>query len=60
MEDYEILKMSDVGFLVGKQGSDVATLGSDVIIRKESYAQLLDTIYHGRNIFRVVKEFLRF
>jgi len=39
---------------MGKNGSDIANHGADVILLDDNFKSMLSTVNFGRNIFRVV------
>lgn len=60
MKDYDILRGADIGYSMGKDGNDIANRGADVILLDDNFESMLTTVNFGRNIFRLVQEFMQF
>jgi len=60
MKDYDILRGANIGYSMGKDGNDIANHGADVILLDDNFESMLTTVSFGRNIFRLVQEFMQF
>ena len=54
------LSKADVGFAMGKTGTDVARDAADIIILDDNFNSIVHAIKWGRNIFDNIRKFLQF
>ena len=58
--DAQALAKADVGFAMGKQGTEAAKNASDIIVLDDNFASIVNSIKWGRNIFDNIRKFLQF
>ena len=58
--DASALSKADVGFAMGKTGTDVARDAADIIILDDNFSSIVHAIKWGRNIFGNIRKFLQF
>jgi len=58
--DAPALKVSDVGFAMGKRGTDVAKDACDIVLLEESFESIVTAVKYGRNVFDCIRKFLQF
>ena len=58
--DAQALKKSDVGFAMGKRGTDIAKNASDIILLDDSFNSIVTAIKYGRNVYDCIRKFLQF
>ena len=58
--DAPALKKADVGFAMGKVGTDVAKEASDIILLDDNFSSIITAIKWGRNIYASIRKFLQF
>jgi len=54
------LKQADVGFAMGKCGTEVAMEASDIILLDDNFASIVKAITWGRNVYDSIRKFLQF
>lgn len=58
--DAPALKKSDVGFAMGKRGTDIAKNASDIILLDDSFKSIVTATKYGRNVYDCIRKFLQF
>ncbi|KAJ1548215.1 Calcium-transporting ATPase 10, plasma membrane-type [Nowakowskiella sp. JEL0078] len=58
--DAPALKVADVGFAMGKSGTQIAINASDIVLLDDNFATLVRSIKWGRNVLNCVRKFLQF
>lgn len=58
--DAQALSKADVGFSMGKEGTEAAKNASDIIILDDNFASIVSSIKWGRSIFDNIRKFLQF
>ncbi|KAI3378141.1 hypothetical protein SNEBB_007085 [Seison nebaliae] len=58
--DGPALKVADVGFAMGIQGTDIAKDASDIIITNDNFASIVKAVLWGRNVYDCITKFLQF
>lgn len=58
--DAPALKKADVGFAMGKTGSDVCKLAADILITDDNFTSIVKACMWGRNVYDNIKRFLQF
>lgn len=58
--DAPAMKKSDVGFAMGKRGTDIAKNASDIILLDDSFSSIVTAMKYGRNVFDCIRKFLQF
>jgi Ca2+ transporting ATPase len=58
--DAPALKKSDVGFAMGKKGTDIAKEASDIILLNDTFSSIITAIKYGRNVYDCIRKFVQF
>ena len=58
--DGPALRISDIGFSMGIQGTNVAKEASDIIITDDNLLSIVKAISCGRNVFDCISKFIQF
>ena len=58
--DAPALLKSDVGFSMGKAGTDVCKNASSIVLTEDDFCSVIIAIKYGRNIYDNVRKFLQF
>jgi magnesium-transporting ATPase (P-type) len=56
--DAAALKKADVGFAMGKAGTEVAKEAADIILLDDNFGSLVTSIKWGRNVYDSIRKFL--
>jgi len=60
IKDAPALKKADVGFALGKVGTEIAKEAADIIIKDDKFSSILSAIKYGRNVYETIKKFIQF
>jgi magnesium-transporting ATPase (P-type) len=58
--DAAALKKADVGFAMGRAGTEVAKEAADIILLDDNFGSLVTSIKWGRNVYDSIRKFLQF
>lgn len=58
--DAPAMKKSDVGFAMGKRGTDIAKAASDIVLLDDSFSSIVTAMKFGRNVYDCIRKFLQF
>ena len=58
--DAPAMKKSDVGFAMGKRGTDIAKNASDIVLLDDSFSSIVTAMKYGRNVYDCIRKFLQF
>jgi Ca2+ transporting ATPase len=58
--DGPALKIADVGFAMGIQGTDIAKEASDIILTDDNFNSIVKAVMWGRNVHDSVSKFIQF
>jgi len=58
--DAQALSKSDVGFAMGREGTDIAKDAADIIILDDNFASIISAVTWGRNIYDCIRKFIQF
>ena len=56
--DAPAIKKADVGFAMGKAGTQVCREASDIILMDDNFTSIIRAVEWGRNIYDSVRKFL--
>jgi calcium-translocating P-type ATPase len=54
------LKQADVGFALGKSGSEVAKEAADIVVLDDNFHSITQAILYGRTIYKSIQKFIVF
>ena len=58
--DGPALRISDIGFSMGIQGTNVAKEASDIILTDDNFKSIVTAMLWGRNVYDAITKFLQF
>ncbi len=58
--DAPALKKADVGFAMGKAGTEIAKEAADIILMDDNFSSIVTAAKWGRNIYQCIRKFLQF
>lgn len=58
--DAPALKEADVGFSMGRSGTQIAMNASDIVLLDDNFGSIVKAIRWGRNVFDSIRKFLQF
>ncbi|XP_065670637.1 plasma membrane calcium-transporting ATPase 3 [Hydra vulgaris] len=58
--DAPALKIADVGFAMGIQGTEVAKEASDIILTDDNFQSIVKAVMWGRNVYDSISKFIQF
>ncbi len=60
INDAPAIKHADVGFAMGKTGSDITKESADVVLLDDSFSGVVKAVAFGRNVYRNLQRFIIF
>lgn len=60
INDAPAIKQADVGFAMGKVGSEITKEASDVVLLDDSFSSVVKAVSFGRNVYRNLQRFILF
>lgn len=60
INDAPAIKNADIGFAMGKSGSEITKESADVVLLDDSFSTIVKTVSFGRNIYRNIQRFIVF
>lgn len=60
INDAPAIKHADVGFAMGKTGSEITKESADVILTDDSFFTVVKAVSFGRNVYRNIQRFISF
>lgn len=58
--DAVTLKKADVGFAMGRVGTEVAKEAADIILMDDNFESLVNSIKWGRNLYESIRKYVQF
>ncbi|MGN1081272.1 MAG: HAD-IC family P-type ATPase, partial [Acutalibacteraceae bacterium] len=58
--DAEALKAADVGYAMGKKGSDIARESADITLADDSFTTIASSVAYGRNAFNNIRRVMQY